>query len=110
MLDEMEVTGGVLLEEPGFRVRRVQLDHYAPVRAYARELVKTPKVRKDRLQARVSHLVPFHFSRPYQNNPQQLYDELGAVCSRVALPDSMKVFKSPMITGAKPMLKLVPTR
>ena len=218
VLEELEITGGVLLEEPGFRVRTVQLDHHTPVLAYALELAKTLNVRKDRLQARglepgpwltelkqqlqagklkasvhlpdgsearvgelgdelvlvmpgkklvyatdladtsdnreklvalarnahtlfceaafseadaesaarnghlttraageiatqarVSHLVPFHFSRRYQDNPQQLYDELGAACSRVALPVSMKVLESPMDTGAKPMLKLDPT-
>ncbi len=215
VLEEVEVTDGVLLEESGFRVRTVQLDHHTPVLAYALELAKTLNVRKDRLQARglepgpwltelkqqlmagnlkapvylpdgseasvgelgdelilvmpgkklvyatdladtpenreklvalarnahtlfceatfsagdavnaaknghlttraageiateawVSRLVPFHFSRRYQQNPQQLYDELRAACSRVALPVSMKVYESPMNTLAKPPLKL----
>lgn len=56
-------------------------------------------------QARVSRLVPFHFSRRYQDNPQQLYDELMSACSRVALPASMKLFESPMDAGGEPMLK-----
>jgi len=217
VLEEMEVTDGILLEEPEFRVRTVQLDHHTPVLAYALELAKTLNVRKDRLQARglepgpwltelkqqlqagnlkapvylpdgskasvgelgnelvlvmpgkklvyatdladtsdnreklvalarnahtlfceatfseadaesaaknghlttraageiatqarVSRLVPFHFSRRYQHNLQQLYDELGAACPRVVLPVSMRVFDS-INTDAKLALKLDPT-
>lgn len=218
MLEDVKVTEGILLEEPGFRVCTVQLDHHTPVLAYALELAKTLNIRKERLQARglepgpwltelkqqllagnlkapvyppdgseasvgelgnelvlvlrgkklvyatdladtpdnreklvalarnahtlfceaafsdvdaenaaknghlttraageiatqarVSRLVPFHFSRRYQDNPQRLYDELKAACSRVALPLSMKVFESPMNTDAEPVLKLDPT-
>ena len=191
------LTDGVLLREPGFLVRSVQLDHHTPVFAYALELASTLNVRKDRLRARglrpgpwltelkrrlladqgdavirlpdgsgasaaalgdelvlttpgktlvyatdladtadnrqrlvtlarnahtlyceaafseadaanarrnghlttraageiaslarVSRLIPFHFSRRYQNDPQRLYDELEAACPRVVRPAS----------------------
>ncbi|MFQ5937947.1 MAG: Clp1/GlmU family protein, partial [Acidiferrobacterales bacterium] len=36
--------------------------------------------------AGVEHLVPFHFSRRYENEPNQVYDEVKAVCSRVVMP------------------------
>ncbi len=49
--------------------------------------------------ARVSRLVPFHFSRRYSDDPQRLYDELKAACSRVALPSSMSVFTDSPPTG-----------
>lgn len=45
-------------------------------------------------EAGVSRLVPFHFSRRYQHNIEQLYDELGMYCSRVCLPRSMTMFKA----------------
>lgn len=201
VLDEIEVTDGIVLEESQFRVRAAELDHHTPVLAYALELARTINVRKDRLTARglqpgpwltglkqqlladnptaritlpdgsealtgqlgdeltlvtpgkklvyatdladtadnrerlqglarnahtlfceapfseahaanarknghlttraageiataarVSRLVPFHFSRRYSDDPQRLYDELRAACSRVALPISMSVF------------------
>jgi ribonuclease BN (tRNA processing enzyme) len=42
--------------------------------------------------ARVSRLVPFHFSRRYSNMPGQVYDEINDYCSRVIKPKSMAVF------------------
>jgi ribonuclease BN (tRNA processing enzyme)/energy-coupling factor transporter ATP-binding protein EcfA2 len=36
--------------------------------------------------ARVEHLVPFHFSRRYEDEPERVYDEVRAVCSRVVVP------------------------
>lgn len=49
VLDEMPLTEGILLNEPGFRVRAIQLDHHTPVIAYAYEPDKEINVRKDRL-------------------------------------------------------------
>lgn len=42
--------------------------------------------------AGVGRLVPFHFSRRYEHDPAQIYDEIAAVCSSVAIPGSMAVF------------------
>lgn len=36
--------------------------------------------------ADVKQLVPFHFSRRYENRPEAVYREIGAVCSRVVTP------------------------
>ena len=36
--------------------------------------------------AGVGHLVPFHFSRRYETEPERIYDELRSVCSRVVVP------------------------
>lgn len=44
------------------------------------------------VQAEVAHLVPFHFSRRYADNPQALYDEIENYCPRVLMPTSMNVF------------------
>ena len=46
-------------------------------------------------EAAVSRLVPFHFSRRYQHQVEQLYDELNRYFSRVCLPRSMLVFEAP---------------
>ncbi len=43
--------GGVLLEEPGLRVRAITLDHGIPVLAFAFEVPRTFRIRKDRLTA-----------------------------------------------------------
>lgn len=51
-LDEQHVTDGILLHEPGFRVRAVTLDHGTPVLAFAFEPERQLNVRKDRLLAR----------------------------------------------------------
>lgn len=52
LLDEVRIRDGALLEEPGFRVRAVLLDHRTPVLAYAFEPDRELNVRKDRLKAR----------------------------------------------------------
>lgn len=36
--------------------------------------------------ADVTHLVPFHFSHRYQNDPEAVYAEIGAACSRLVRP------------------------
>jgi len=199
---EAELAQGVVLQEPGFRVRAQQLDHYTPVLAYAFEPAKEINVRKDRIKARglepgpwlgelkrqlsaenetamvalpdgseasvavlaadlllvtpakklvyatdladtpenrrrlqalascahtffceacfaeadagqavrtghltaracgeiamaaeVARLVPFHFSRRYADGPQQIYDEVRAVCPRLLMPRSMQLFE-----------------
>lgn len=37
-------------------------------------------------EAQVGRLVPFHFSRRYEDNMQQIYEEIMNVCSRVEVP------------------------
>jgi ribonuclease BN (tRNA processing enzyme)/polynucleotide 5'-kinase involved in rRNA processing len=51
--------------------------------------------------AGVARLVPFHFSRRYINNPQQLFDELSAACSCVILPKTMRLFEMSIENGAE---------
>jgi ribonuclease BN (tRNA processing enzyme) len=46
------IDDGVLLKEPGFRVRAIVLDHHTPVLAFAHEPDRVLNVRKDRLLAR----------------------------------------------------------
>lgn len=36
--------------------------------------------------AGVEHLIPFHFSRRYEDEPERVYDEVRRVCSRVVVP------------------------
>lgn len=45
-------------------------------------------------QAHVARLVPFHFSRRYEDKPERVYEEIAAVCTAVAIPKSMAVFRS----------------
>lgn len=204
LLDEVEVVDGILLNESGFRIRGVTLDHHGtPVIAFSFEPDKQINIRKDRLEARglgpgpwlnelkqnllsrnettmiqlpdgseastrsladelvlitpgkklvyatdladtennrqqliklaqhahtffceatfieadtdhaarnghlttrvcgeiateagVSRLVPFHFSRRYTDNPQQLYDEIKVYCTQVLMPGSMTLFET----------------
>jgi len=42
--------------------------------------------------AGVGRLVPFHFSRRYSVNPQQLYEEIKEACGCVVIPRSMQLF------------------
>ena len=37
-------------------------------------------------QAKVDHLIPFHFSRRYERRPWEMYDEIAALCPRVVIP------------------------
>ncbi len=37
-------------------------------------------------QAGVQHLIPFHFSRRYEERPWQLYEEIAAHCPQVVMP------------------------
>lgn len=212
-LGQSGLRGGILLEEPGFKVRAAILDHnQIPVIAYAYEPVKQINVRKDRLLARnlqpghwltelkqhllaenlsvmiqlpdgseesagtlgeqltlvtppkklayatdladtpdnrerltelahnahtffceasflqsdaeqakrtghlttyacgeiattagVARLVPFHFSRRYTTNPQQLYDEISDACDHLVIPRSMSVFT---VRGTEAVMEL----
>lgn len=36
--------------------------------------------------AGVRHLIPFHFSRRYEDEPRRIYDEIAALCPQVVLP------------------------
>ena len=42
--------------------------------------------------AGVARLIPFHFSRRYKNNPQQLYDEIDRACSCLVAPRAKHLF------------------
>ena len=44
------------------------------------------------LAAEVAHLVPFHFSRRYSDDPQPLYDEIERYCPRVLTPQARNLF------------------
>jgi ribonuclease BN (tRNA processing enzyme)/polynucleotide 5'-kinase involved in rRNA processing len=43
-------------------------------------------------QAGVARLVPFHFSRRYEQDPESLYEEIAAACSRTVVPPDMTLF------------------
>jgi ribonuclease Z len=51
-LEEVTTADGILLKEPGFQIRAVQLDHHTPVLAFAFEPDMEIHIRKDRLSAR----------------------------------------------------------
>lgn len=44
--------------------------------------------------AGVARLVPFHFSRRYEDDPAPLYHEISAACPRMATPGSMLLFSA----------------
>lgn len=83
-LEDIRVHEGVLLEEPGFRVRAIMLDHHTPVMAYAHEPDRVLNVRKDRLTAR--GLEP----GPWLNElKQQLWADNAEAL--ISLPDGSEV-------------------
>lgn len=49
--------------------------------------------------ARVARLVPFHFSRRYASNPEQLYEEISAACSCLVAPKGVGIFRSAETEG-----------
>jgi len=55
-LDSIAAPGGLLRDEPGFRIRAIELDHHTPVLAFAFEPGQDIHVRRDRLQK--SQLAP----------------------------------------------------
>lgn len=208
---EDRIEDGIVLAEPGFRVRAVTLDHGTPVLAYAFEPARQINIRKDRLRARgwapgpwltqlkrcmladdcaaaidlpdgsraavraladelalivpgrrlvyatdfadtprnrerfvpfargahtlfceasfleadagraartghlttracaemardagVARLVPFHFSLRNSDRPEQVYDEIRAVCAQVMAPKDMRVFEAAAAARAAP--------
>jgi len=40
--------------------------------------------------ARVERLIPFHFSRRYQDEPARVYAEVRAQCARAVIPRQMR--------------------
>lgn len=50
-VEETTVSNGIVLKEPGFQIRAIQLDHHTPVLAYAFEPDMEIHIRKDRLAA-----------------------------------------------------------
>ena len=77
---EVRVQDGVLLAEPGFRVRAVTLDHGTPVLAYAYEPARQINVRKERLLER--QLAP----GPWLNELKQRL-LAGETAAGIELPD-----------------------
>jgi ribonuclease BN (tRNA processing enzyme) len=36
--------------------------------------------------AGVERLIPFHFSKRYEDEPERIYNEVAAVCARLIMP------------------------
>ena len=79
-LDTREAADGVLLAEPGFRVRATTLAHFSPVLAFAFEPARQINIRKDRLRAR--GLAPGPWLGELKRNLQA-----GSPAAAVRLPD-----------------------
>jgi len=45
--------------------------------------------------AGVAQLIPFHFSRRYEDDPARIYEEIAAVCNTVAIPGSITIIPRP---------------
>jgi ribonuclease BN (tRNA processing enzyme) len=58
------------------------------------------------MQAGVARLIPFHFSRRYIEDPQQIYDELKTACPRVVIPQSMCLFDAASATHTETRVEL----
>ena len=58
------------------------------------------------MQAGVARLVPFHFSRRYMADPQQVYDEVKNACPRVVIPRSMRLFDAASATIPEAQIEL----
>jgi ribonuclease BN (tRNA processing enzyme) len=58
------------------------------------------------MQAGVARLIPFHFSRRYIADPQQIYDELKTICPRVVIPQSMRLFDAASATLTETQIEL----
>ncbi|NOR71497.1 MAG: hypothetical protein GQ532_17725 [Methylomarinum sp.] len=53
------------------------------------------------MAAEVARLVPFHFSQRYTDKPQQIYNEVHNVCSRLVMPKSMLFFEVAVAPGSE---------
>jgi len=45
-------------------------------------------------QADVARLVPFHFSRRYQSQPDTVYEEIAAICPQVVVPRHRQLYEA----------------
>ena len=56
--------------------------------------------------AEVARLVPFHFSRRYAPDPQQLYEEIQATCAQVVVQKSMNLFEFTKVGVTEPVASI----
>jgi ribonuclease Z len=88
---QVSLTGGILLDEQGFKIRAAVLDHYhIPVVAYAFEPAKQINIRKDRLLAR--GLEPGHWLTELKQH--LLMENNDAV---ISLPDGNQATASELV-------------